>query len=112
MEELQYRELKALVASTIGNASVVGLLKMDLPAWTAASHPLMWPPQSCCDPMGSKISMERMKAMALQMICHAHSSMHVNRADPGSFVMQALSNLHASGARSDEQKYSMQIVQH
>ena len=35
------RELKVLVASTVKNASVVGLLKMDLAAWTAASHPLV-----------------------------------------------------------------------
>ena len=35
------RELKALVASTVKNASVVGSLKMDLAAWIAASHPLV-----------------------------------------------------------------------
>ena len=73
------RELKALVASTVRKASVAGSVKMDLATWTAASHPLVWPAQSCCDPTVSKMSKERTEAMALQMIHHAHSPMPIGR---------------------------------
>ena len=74
---LRLRELKALVASTVRKA---GPVKMDLATWTAASHPLVWPAQSCCDPTVSKMSKmskERTEAMALQMIRHAPSPMPI-----------------------------------
>ena len=103
---LRLSELKALVASTV-RASVAGLVKMDLATWTAASHPLVWPAQSCCDPTVSKMSKERTDAMALQMICHAHSPMPIGRT-PGH--LSSVINLHAtSGARSDGLRYSVHI---
>ena len=100
------RELKALVASTIKNASVAGSPKMDLAAWTAASHPHVWPTQSCCDPTVSKMSMERKEAMALQMIRREHSPMPIGQT--AGHLSSAI-NLHAtSGAISDGSRYSVQ----
>ena len=104
---LRLRELKALVASTIRKASVAGSVKMDLATWTAASHPLVWPAQSCCDPTVSKMSKERTEAMALQMIHHAHSPTPIGRTPRH---LSSVINLHAtSGARSDGLRYSVHI---
>ena len=69
---------------------------------------LTCPVQSCCDPMVSKMSMERKEAMALQMILLC-AFPNDNRADPRAFVKC----YHAmSGARSDGSRYSVQILRH
>ena len=101
------------MASTIKKASVAGSRKMDLAAWTAASHALVWPAQSCCDPVVSKMHMskERMEAMALQIICRADSPMPIGlgHAQTPGHLSSAI-NLHAtSGARSDGLRYSVHI---
>ena len=63
-----FSELNAFVASTRSTASELGVLKISLIAWTAASHPPSCPAHTCKGPAASSMSQLITLSTALAII--------------------------------------------